>query len=115
MDGRSSAFVTSRRSPSLGDMVGRALDLAQRVATDEVRLLQLESHERVAEMARRAVWLGCGAACLAIAWTAASIAAVVALEDLFPLEIRLLVVGAFQALLGAGFVTAALRRRGERR
>lgn len=115
MDGRSPTLVTSRRSPSLGDMVSRALDLAQRVATDEVRLLQLESHERAAEMARRAVWLGCGAACLAFAWTAASIAAVVALGDRFPLEIRLLLVGAFQALLGAGCVMAALRRRGARR
>ena len=112
MDGRSPTLVIPRRTSSLGDVVGRALDLAQRVAVDEVRLLQLESHERAAEMARRAAWLTCGAACLAIAWTAASVAAVVGLGDRFPLEIRLLIVAGFQALLGAGFVAAALRRRG---
>lgn len=115
MESRSPTLVRPAREASLGDTLGRALDLAQRVATDEVRLLQLESHERAAEMARRAAWLGSGAACLAIAWTAASIAAVVALGDRFPLEIRLLLVAAFQALLGAGFVMAALRRRGARK
>jgi len=100
-------------APSLGDSFGRALDLAQRVAVDEVRLLQIESHERLSAVMRRAAWIGFGAFCLAVAWIGAWAAAFVALEDRFSLEARLALLAISQCVLGASLLAHALRGRAD--
>ena len=93
-------------APSLGATLGRTIDLAQQVATDELRLLQLDSQDRVSDAMRRGVWIGFGALCLAVAWVVAWAAAVVALEDRFSLEARLamLAICAIGARSGSGRV-----------
>lgn len=101
-----------RIEPSFGDTLGRAIDLAQRVAADELRLLQLESHERIHAFAQRGAWIACGTACLMLAWIAGWAAAVAALAGSFPLETRLAMVAGAHFLLGTGLVTAGLRKSG---
>jgi hypothetical protein len=103
-----------RIEPSLRESLGRTIDLAQRIAKDELRLLQLESQERVQGAATRAVLLAVGALCLVSAWVGASGAAVVALADFFPLEIRLALLASVQLALGAVLLWSGLRRRGDR-
>lgn len=100
-----------RFEASLGVTLGRAMDLAQRVAADELRLLQLESQERAGHALRRAAWMGLGATCLLVAWAAAWAAGFVALEDVFALEQRLALLALAQ--LGVGFLLlrAGMRRR----
>lgn len=104
-------LVDQRIAPSWSVTLGRTLDLAQRVATDELRLLQLESQDRVSDAMRRGIWIGFGALCLAVAWVVAWIAVVVALEERFPLEQRLTMLVISQAALGAALVGFGLRRR----
>ncbi|MCX5740435.1 MAG: hypothetical protein NTZ61_18435 [Proteobacteria bacterium] len=100
-------------APSLGAAFGRAIELAQQVATDEVRLLQIESHERVGDAMRRGAWIAFGALCLAVAWIGAWAAALVALEDRFSLEARLAMLAISQVLLGASLLAHGLRRRAD--
>jgi hypothetical protein len=99
--------------PSLSATFGRTLDLAQRVATDELRLVQLELKDLVSGALRGGVWLAGGAFCLAIAWIVVSAAAVVALEGRLPLEARLVLLAIAQLALGASLVGFGLRRRKE--
>ena len=100
-----------RLPPSLGAALGHTIDLAQQVATDELRLLQLESQDRVSDAMHRGMWIGFGALCLAIAWVAAWAAAVVALEDRFSLEARLAMLAILQFAFGTALVRFGLRRR----
>lgn len=100
---------------SLSATLGRAIDLAQQVATDEVRLLQIESHERFDDAMRRGAWIGFGALCLAVAWVGAWAAAVVALEGRFSLEARLATLAISQCLLGAALLARGLRHRADAR
>jgi hypothetical protein len=97
--------------PSLGATLEHTLDLAQRVATDELRLLQLDSQDRVSDAMRGGVWIGFGALCLAVAWFIAWAAAVVALADRFSLEARLAMLAITQFALGAALVRFGLRAR----
>lgn len=100
----------ARIEPSLGETLGRAIGLAQRVAVDELRLLQLETQERIQTGARRGAWIALGATCLALAWIAGWAAAVAALAASFPLEIRLAMVAGAHLLIGAILLTAGLRK-----
>ena len=109
MDSRIDSPIAS----SLGATLGRAIDLAQQVATDEVRLLQIESQERLDDAMRRGAWIAFAALCFAIAWIGAWAAAVVALEGRFSLEARLAMVAGSQFLLGAALLAHGLRRRAE--
>lgn len=97
--------------PSLGATLGRTLDLAQSVATDELRLLQLESKEFVGDAVRSGVWIASGAFCLMLAWIAGSAAAVVALAGQLALEARLGLLAIVQLVLGAALVALGLRHR----
>ena len=103
--------VDQQVEPPLGVALGRTLDLAQQVATDEIRLLQLETLDRVSEVMRRGMWIGSGALCLAVAWVAAWVAVVVALERWFPLEQRLALLVISQIALGSALIGFALRNR----
>lgn len=103
--------VDQRIGPSLSATLGHTIDLAQRVATDELRLLQLESEDRLGDAMRRGIWIGLGALCLAVAWVVAWIAVVVALEARFPLELRLTLLALSQAALGTALVGFGLRSR----
>ena len=98
-------------APSLGVTLGRTIDLAQQVATDELWLLQLESRDRVSDALRRGAWIGFGALLLAVAWVAAWAAAVAALEDRFSLEARLAMLAISQFALGMALVGIGLRGR----
>ena len=111
MDSR--AYWPIRRS--LGATLGRAIDLAQQVATDEVRLLQLESREHIDEAMRRGAWITVGALCLAVAWISAWAAAFVALEDRVSPVSRLAMLAIAQFLLGAALFARGLRRGVDRR
>ncbi len=103
--------VQQPSEPSLGASLEHTLDLAQRVATDELRLLQLDSQDRVSDAMRGGVWIGFGAFCLAVAWLVACAAAVVALEDRFSLETRLALLALTQLALGTALVWFGLRGR----
>jgi hypothetical protein len=109
------SFPTLRAEPTVGATVARTLDLAQRVAAGELRLLQLESERRVEALARRGAWVGFGALCLLLAWLALAAAAVVALEPYLPLAARLGLLAASQALLGVAFFWIGLRAHGDER
>jgi Putative Actinobacterial Holin-X, holin superfamily III len=98
--------------PSLGTSLGRALELAQRVAGDELRLLQLESQEFVRGTLLRSVWIGVGLFCLMIAWLALLAAAVVALEPRLSLEARLALLALFQGAAGGALVAWGARGGG---
>jgi hypothetical protein len=95
----------SSETPSFG----RAIDLAQRVAVDELRLLQLETREQMERWLRRTLWVAAGVLSLALAWLALVAAAVVALEGRMPLEVRLGLVAGCQAVLGAALVGLGVR------
>jgi hypothetical protein len=105
--------------PSLSVTLWRTLDLAQQLATDELRLWQLELNDRLSdamndrlgEAMRRGVWIGFGALCLAVAWVVAWAMAVVALENRFSLEARLAMLAISQLALGAILVWFGLRSR----
>jgi hypothetical protein len=96
---------------SLGATLGRTIDLAQQVATDELRLVQLETQDRVIESLRSGAWVGFGVFCLAVAWVVAWAAAVVALGDQFSLEARLAMLAIAQLAFGALLVAYGRRRR----
>jgi len=96
---------------SLGATLGRTIDLAQQVATDELRLFQLEAHDRVSNAIRRGAWIGFGTLCLAVAWVVAWAAVLVALEDRFSLEARLAMLAISQFALGTVLVGFGLRSR----
>ena len=98
-------------APPLGDSFERAIDLAQQVAVDELRLWQLQILERVKDAARRGMAIGFGALCLAVAWTVGWAAAMVALAPWFSLEARLLMLAIAQLALGAGAIWFGLRNR----
>jgi hypothetical protein len=98
-------------APSFSATLGRTLELAQRIAADEIRLLQLDSQERLLDALRRSAWIGFGALCLGVAWVAIWAAALVALEAQFSLEARLAMLAISQLLLGAALVAQGLRRR----
>jgi len=95
--------------PSLGTSLGRAFELAQRVAGDEVRLLQLESHDFLRGTLRRSIWIGVGLFCLMVAWLGLLAAAVIALEPRFSLEVRLALLALLQAAAGAALVAWGAR------
>jgi hypothetical protein len=99
--------------PSLGASVGRAFELAQLVAGDELRLLQLGSHEFVRGTLLRSVWIGVGIFCLMTAWLALLAAAAIALEPQFSLPARLAGIAVLQAAAG-GALVAWGARGGER-
>lgn len=103
--------VQQSNEPSLGAALGRTIDLAQQVATDELRMLQVESNDRVGDAMRRGAWVGIGAFFLAVAWIVAWAAAVVALEDRFTLEARLAMLALSQLTLGIVLVGFGLRSR----
>jgi hypothetical protein len=98
-------------APPLGVTLGRTIDLVQRVATDELRLLQLDSQDRVSDSIRGGVWIGFGVLCLVVAWIVAWAAGVVALEDRFSLEARLAITAVSQLAFGAALVRFGLRSR----
>jgi len=98
-------------APPLSDSFERAIDLAQQVAVDELRLWQLQIQEHLLDAARRAVAMGFGALCLAVAWTVGWAGAVVALAPWFSLEARLLMLAIAQLALGAGAIWFGLRSR----
>ena len=98
-----------QNEPSLVETAQHALDLARRVAVDELRLLQMESLERIESTARRSGWVLFGAVCLLIAWVALLATAVVMLEGRVSLELRLLGVAASQLVIGAGLLAYGLR------
>ena len=103
--------VQQPTASSLGATLGRTIDLAQQVATDELRLVQLESQDRVIDSLRSGVWVGLGVFCLAVAWVVALAVAVVALEDRFSLEARLAMLAISQFALGAVLVAYGRRSR----
>jgi hypothetical protein len=109
------ALPANRPEDSIGATLLGAFDLAQRVATDEVRLLHLESQERVSGLARRGAWLAAGSLCLLLAWLAVTGAVLVALAPYFSLVVRLGLVAASHAVLGAALVAWGLRDRGDAR
>jgi hypothetical protein len=47
-----------RIDPSLGATLGRTIDLVQQVATDELRMLQLDSQEAISQLAIGTVLVG---------------------------------------------------------
>ena len=102
-----------QRERSFGATLGHAFDLAQQVAADELRLLQLESQEGIARAARRTAWTALGGLCLLIGWIGLLAALVVALDGHLPLELRLLLVAASQLVLGASLIALGRRARGE--
>lgn len=103
--------VQAPTAPSMGAAFGRTIDLAQQVATDELRLVQLESQDRVIDSIRGGAWIGFGVLCLTVAWVVAWAAAVVALENRFSLEARLGMLAILQLALGAVLIRYGLRSR----
>ena len=100
-----------RIDPSLGATLGRTIDLVQQVATDELRMLQLDSQDRVSDGMHRAAWIGFGAVCLVFARFVAWAAAVVALEHWLPLEVGLAMLAISQLAIGTVLVGYAPRSR----
>ena len=100
-----------RITPSLGVTLERTIDLAQKVASDEFQLLQVEVHDRVSDAVRSGAWFGFGALCLVIAWIVAWAAAVVALEGRFSLETRLGMLAILQFVIGAALIGFGMRSR----
>lgn len=98
---------------SLSATLGQTIDLAQQVASDEFRLMQLDSHDRVMDAVHSGAWVGFGALCLAVGWVVAWAAAVVALQDRFSLEARLAMLAISQLALGTVLVKFGLRSRPE--
>ena len=108
-------LTTTRPDATIGATLLRAFDLAQRVATDEVRLLHLESQQSAHSLLRRGTWVAAGSLCLLLAWVGVSAAAVVVLAPYASLAARLALVAGSQALIGAVLVAVGLRDPGERR
>jgi hypothetical protein len=98
--------------PPLSSSLARALEIAQQLAADELRLLQIESREQLHAGLRRSAWLAAGALCGAIAWVALLSAVVVALDGRFSLEARLGGLALSQALIAVVLVACGLRRGG---
>lgn len=99
--------------PSIGATLLRAVDLAQRVAVDEVRLIHLETKEQAQSFLRRGAWIAAGTLCLLLAWLGFFAAAVVVLEPYFSLAARLGLVAGSHAILGGALLGLGLRRRGD--
>lgn len=111
MDDRNVSLL--QRDRSFGATLGDAFDLAQQVAADELRLLQLEWQEGIARAARRVAWTAFGWLCVLIGWVGLLAALVVALEGHLPLELRLLLLAASQLVLGASLIAFGRRARRE--
>lgn len=109
MRDRGHVAVVREQEQSLGRLVGRAVDLAQRVAIDEVRLLKIESRDELLSLGLRAAGMTIGAFCFALAWLALWSAVVVWLETSLSLTARLGVVGAAHVVLGGVLLAWSLR------
>jgi hypothetical protein len=94
---------------SIGDAFSRVVDLSQRVAVDQIQVIQVEAEERLAAVGRRVAVASAGAACLAASWLALVVALVVVLSNQFPLEECLLGVAGIHALLALIFFFTASR------
>jgi len=91
--------------------LAQTLDLAQRVATDRLRILQLDLEERARGALRRSTWIGVGILCLLAAWVGLLGAAVFALAERIPLSMSFLLVAASQFLIGAGAILWGRRQK----
>jgi putative superfamily III holin-X len=106
--------MVKRDAPSLGTALGRAMELGQRLATDQVQLLRLEFQDLLQRAVRKTVWLSIGSQCLLAAWICLVAAAVVGLEGRLSLDARLALAATVQVVLGLGLIVWGTRARGER-
>jgi len=103
-------FMAPSAVPPLASSLARALEIAQQLAADELRLLQVESREQLQAVLQRCVWLAAGAICGVIGWIALLTAVVVALDGRFSLEARLGGLALSQALIAAVLIARGGRR-----
>ena len=99
----------ARIEPPLGDSFERAIELARRVAVDELELIKIDARDRIRRGVRRGIWLGIAALGLLIAWLAVLASAVVALQPYLALEARLALLAASQLVIGGIALVLALR------
>jgi hypothetical protein len=98
------------RTPS-EPSIAHTIELAQRVAIDRLRIIQLDVEERAREVLRRSTWIGVGLLCLLAAWVGLLAAAVFALAERMPVQTSLLLVATSQLLIGGGAILWGRRER----
>ena len=91
--------------------IANTIELAQRVAIDRLRIIQLDVEERAREVLRRSTWIGVGLVCLLAAWIGLLAAAVFALAERMPMQTSLLLVATSQLLIGGGAILWGRRER----
>jgi hypothetical protein len=101
--------MTKPRQPSLSGLIGRSVDLAQKVAVDELRLLRAESREYTKGILLRGAVAVVASVCFLFAWIALCATVVVVLEPQLVLSARLGLVAGAHVLIGVALLVWARR------
>lgn len=101
--------VSKARQPSLTGLIGRSVDLAQKVAVDELRLLRAESREYTKGILLRGAVAVVAALCFLFAWIALCATVVVVLEPQLFLSARLGLVAGAHLVIGIALIAWARR------
>ncbi|HVP30312.1 MAG TPA: phage holin family protein [Myxococcota bacterium] len=109
------APAPAERTPSVPLALEHVLDAAQRLVSDEARLLRAESEERAETLLRRALFALASGVLSLVAWVALAAAGIAALASSWGLS-RAAAVALFGGVQGAVALVLLLRaRRTERR
>ncbi|HXK21356.1 MAG TPA: phage holin family protein [Myxococcota bacterium] len=84
--------------------LSHTFELAQRVAKDRLRLLNLDLEARASSVVRRSTFISVGALCLLLAWIGLLGAAVFGLAERIALPLSLLAVALSQLVLGVALI-----------
>lgn len=101
--------VSKAREPSLGGLLGRSVDLAQKVAVDEFRLLRIESRENTKSFLLRGAIAFVAGLCFLLAWVALCATVVVLLEPQITLAGRLGLIAGAHLVIGVALIVWARR------
>jgi hypothetical protein len=101
--------VSKARQPSLTGLLGRSVDLAQKVAVDELRLLRAESREYTKGILLRGAVAVVAAVCFLFAWIALCATVVVLLEPQLFLAARLGLIAGVHLVIAIALIVWAQR------
>lgn len=94
--------IVGARESSVGDAVSRVMSLSERVISDHLELLKLDTQDQLRNAARRIAVLAAAGTLFLLGWAALVGAILATLSDQFGLGLLLLAVSAFHVCIAVG-------------